>query len=1307
MRRHILIILAITLMGVTALAADPVFLDPSSMKVDPGDKVTATGMDWFDHDLNGTQNFNPNSFLIHLADVVYHAQDMVVYSGVEHFPKNCAEVGETYWQTAAGAAEFFIDKLMPKLGAKPNPAALETFKNMKKQAVLICEGSPKDKQQQIFLSNPFSNLVLADVRDAIGAEGFEVSGEKLAPYSAGFPLSLGGRVGVVMKLGPDAGTDAVIIGAPKPFFSGDPASPPPWNTPLLSGSLTMLRFTPNTANNKVLQFNSFSSGWLDRPLLDSNGNPTNSACFVKSNDPNNPFGVEPKSDAQLLKAGCVGEGDVVAMAMPHLYINSNAELDSNSRDLVVVNRSAMGDYYGYLTVYKRTPVIPTDKGSFFLQDLLWFVNAVTNTKNGVGIPNPRSIAVLKGTPTDSVVVTSGTPIVNPNTKELEYFIYRYDGKSDIEAIRVGCNLASSTLNCPLARRSFSPHNIYVADINGDTCEDILLVRARTFYNDQTKKEDLQFASYFDLFLQGTTGGKCNGSFSDMVNPNSIKQSIVQWDPLVAPEISSLALANFDRDPEGRIDVMAGDFSLYLDPSTKKRTNYIIGLMNVGGILNSLLNQTHTIVNTKEHGEDIGVIQVKADAYANVATVIGAKVAYPPIKKPPPSITIPNPCAQGIGGNPVPKFCGNVCPRDNDGDGKLDLIFQIKNVDVLTCENGVMVVKPMEISLQKFTYTPDCKTPEITNTKTGRQWIHEWAHCDNCSFSAFGQEFGDVCDKGPENGGTAKCYNPSQTDSNNDGYGDICSPNPDPGKAQDANLTIGSCQNGTDYRASWRNINGVDNDTDKDGVPDCMVTLDVVDGITPTALDCTKDCDSCNPSSTVVKQKVECTTPNPSGGNACFNPSQAIENFCTITVGSITPLHEDKVMYADEQPVIAYQKDLKLTGGGGVPAADNGHEVTVLLNKTNVTGTPPACQGTAEECFCEKNPNLPYCMCKKDPSLPECRTLLLQEMTCCLDVCRGDLTAPFPAMCDYIRPYNDEIRKITGLCMDVLVPVEGTQYHLSCTLPNAPALNLGAGKAYAQVFKASGGQVPRNYFKNWQKPVANWNLLDNNVLLNPLDDAITGGAQFNVGALPKPSFSYDASLSAVAPEATINQAPGITQIDGIMQIETYLADIDPATGAPVMKQVVNPIGGSAPAVSKALLLDIKGFSSPPGCQWSGSDCPDPMRNPPSPQYFVNAVQAKVLEYEAAGKPITIETINEAFNAMDVGPAFMHQKFVVSGSQNAMVVPMQNIMGGFGAEGGCGCTFSALPTPHNTVLPLLMAVAALGGMFVLRRNSAKKH
>lgn len=1288
-----------------ALAAAPDLLPPISMLVDPGSAVIAQGLDFLDAPLSGAVNFSPQNYDIHLGgELVLPVQDAIPYFSVQQPLKDCQGVAAVVVGSMMPYINALTQYIFPKVLGVAVPKKniidpIEVFNGFMMQ----CNNDPK-LIDMLMTQGKLPAQLVADVRNtSAGATDIIFSGQALDPVSE-FPRVPMGYVGTVIGGGStslnDVWNDGVIIaGYEDSGFAGT------FGTPLISSSLALYRFLPNAAQKKVMQLVGLSTGWLDK-AAQTNGKITN-PCFKGNPDPANPT---LKTNAELLAAGCVGENHVVGLVAPNLYGHQNDKL----KDLVVLSRSPMGDpkdpasKIGYLTTYKRTDKVPDDASIF--QDLWQFDKSVTNAANG--IPEPYGLAVLKGKPADSIVATSNTPILNAKTGEGEYFIYRYaEGLKEAIPIRVGCNLQKATPTCPLLRRGAGPYKVYTADINGDSCDDILLTRAFIGFDKITQNMDIHFAPYVDLFLQGkAASGECDGTFDDTKNVAGIAQTIPQWDAKIRPQISSVAAADYNKD--GKLDVIAGDFSTYMDPTTKKRTNYAYFLENKAGLLNTMQDLPHFTVSTKEHASNVGVIDVKADAHANLGVVTGNAMVFEEVKIQPPVIIVPNPCivAGGVGGN-VPGFC-KICGRDNDNDGFKDIPENIKVVDVPTCENGQMVTKQMAVDLTLFTYTPDCAKPELTATKSGRQWMHELVGCDNCNPAVgIDPNSGDVC-TGPEAGGIPKCFNPSQKDANLDGYGDICSPNPNAGKALPAGpgVPIGKCVDGkTDYMASWLNFqvieNGagvsIDNDKDQDGIPDCLVQLDADNK--PSNLNCAVDCDSCNPQSFIVNTKLDCSLIQNKdvAKPECYNPDQ--KDKCTVPAGAfLKPLREDKMMYADDQPVLAYKEELKLTG---VPSVDdNGHEVTVLLNKNNAKPVPPKpCQNGDLECICKQNPDLQACKCLKDPAAPGCKTGPVAQVTCCLDVCRGDLTAAFPAMCDFIRPYNDEIRKITGLCMDVLVPVEGTQYHLSCTMPNAPVLDLGGGKAYAQVFKSSGGQIPKNYFKDWHKPVASQNLLSNNVLLNPLVDAATGGAQFDVNKLPKPDFAFDASLSAVAPDVSVNQAPGITQIDGVMQIETYVADLDPATGAPVTKQV----GGAVPpAVAKALLLDIKGFSSPAGCQWGGSDCPDMMPNPPSPQAFVDAIKSKVLAEEAAGKPITINTINEAFKSMDVGPAFLHQKFVVGGGQNAMVVPVQNVMGVFGAEGGCGCTFAAPTTMHNTVLPLLMAASALSGMIFLRRNMGKK-
>ncbi|PIR20548.1 MAG: hypothetical protein COV45_05740 [Deltaproteobacteria bacterium CG11_big_fil_rev_8_21_14_0_20_47_16] len=418
-------------------------------------------------------------------------------------------------------------------------------------------------------------------------------------------------------------------------------------------------------------------------------------------------------------------------------------------------------------------------------------------------------------------------------------------------------------------------------------------------------------------------------------------------------------------------------------------------------------------------------------------------------------------------------------------------------------------------------------------------------------------------------------------------------------------------------------------------------------------------------------------------------------------------HEDRVVDLNSG-TIAYSSELKsvftpINLGQNIP------EVTVLLNKVVVGHTPPppvACPNGDLECICKQNPDLQFCKCIADPNAPGCKAALNQQSTCCVDVCRGDLTAPFPQACDFVRPYNDEIRKITGLCIDVLAPPEGAQYHISCTLPDATAMDLNDGHAYMQVFKT--GQIPKNYFKGL-RPIASQNVLKSPVLLNPVTTEVTGNnAAFDVTKLPVPNFDFN-NLDAIMPDAVVNQAPGITQINDVLQIETFMADNNAGLSASQ-----NSGNGQKGNGAKVPLIDLKGFTSPPGCLWEDSTCPEMMPLPPPPQEFVDAIRKMVAQYEAEGKPITQDVLVDAMKTMNVGPEFMHQQFIIPNAQKdannnlaPVVIPQQLSMMGSNVTGGCGCSISTRPDLHNTLEPLLMALTSLAGMVILRRRTVKKH
>ena len=1259
-------------MAVNAWAAAPDLLPPLSMQVGAGTNVSAIGLDFVEHPKSGSINFSPSNYDVHLpGNVTLAVQDVVPYMGIKPPIENCKEVAQIIYDAAKPAFELITTVLNKILGLPlqipKDPTAL--YDGMFK----MCNALDANQKDALFSGTPFTRQNVADVRNT-DAKSTNVifSGEALSPYSGGFPLApfaYGGTVvGDIANGSKDIWNDAVILASYEPIINSDLLA-----APTLSSSLSLYRFLPNPAGNQSLQFVGYSSAWLDKPAKD------NTTCF-DTTDPQKPV-LWPF--ATLVKNGCIGERNPIGIVSLNFFNHANPKM----KDLVIVSRAPFGDpkslasKVGYITLYKRNEGLPAPADTSIFQDIWQFEKSVTAS---TGIPEPYGVATVQNWDSSKNASYEGVVVGSNKLQGTRYYVYYFrDGMSEPKAILVG-----GTGPDLIGTDGFGPYRVYSTDVNRDRCGDILITRARI--SPDGKK--IEFADYFDVHLQHKLAtGECRETF-DM---KGSKYQIPAIDPKNPPQISAIAIANVDK--AGGDDIVAVDFTIYLNKTSGVRENYVHFLEYKGGIYNTI-QPPHFVVNTKTHGDDIGPIDIKADAYANLGVVTGKPMVFPEFV---PTSTAPDVCKLEVN-DPLysSEICNNTCRvgSDTDQDGFWD-IGPKSSVAVKMCENGNLVYKSMAIDSTPFTYSPDCKS---NFTKTGRQWIIYWAKCDNCST---GQ--GDVC-TGPEDQDPAKatCYNKSQADKDSDGYGDICkaglvAPSGNCGiLGKDINGDPTSIQ----YDNAWLDVEvvaGIKNDTDKDGIPDYAVNNGVIDQ--------GQLCDNCSLYNQKQKDPASCKlTPS-----KCVNPDQidsdadGIGDKCDNypkdnTQSRLAPrnipvakaraqFREDKVIYADDQPVIANYNELKTVA---VPApVDNGHEVTVLLNKTIVKDTKKQCTDDTLACFCEINPDAPLCPCLKDPQAPECKAKLIAQATCTVDVCRGDLTAPFPRMCDYIRPYNDEIRKCTGLNSDFLIPVEGVQYHVSCTMPNTPALDLGNGLAYTRVYKT--GQLPKNYFKDWHKPVADDNVLTRPVLLNPPAKA-ADGTDLDISILPNPSFSADPLLSVV-PNATLNQAPGIAQIDGVMEIQTNLIDMAGVAGA----------GKALPgAPAKVLSLDVKGFSSPAGCQWGGDDCPRPMPNPPSAREFVNAICAKAKEAEAAGKAVTVDTVNEAFNAMNVGPAFLHQKLVIPGAQGAVVIPMQNTMGNLSAEGGCGCTITATSTMHNTALPLLMALSALGGMAFLRRNTAKK-
>jgi hypothetical protein len=1171
----LMLVLLITA-GKPVLAAAPDLLPPLSMQVDPGDAVIARGLDFLHAPLSGAVNFTPQNYDIHLpGGVILPVEDVVPYFGIQQPIKDCQEAATVATATMTSMLDILLQYVFPKvLGADPKDFPKDAIdpKKMYNGILDACTNDPK-MVDLLLTQGKLAKQIVADVRNSkVGATDVTFSGQLLDPYTD-FPLATQGYgaavIGGTTANGKDVWSDGIVVASYEPQFANL------LGMPLMSSSLNLYRFQPNTASKKVLKHAGISTGWLDKPVM-TNGMITN-PCFKQKKPvpPNNMVEAEVKSTKELLDAGCVGENLAVAVATPNFYGHPGDKL----KDIVVVSRASYGaagnpaSKTGYITLYKRNEALPAPADTSLFQDIWQFDRSYTNAT--YGMPESYGVAVVKNWDPKANKITDGVVVGSNKLQGTRYYVYYFrDGMSEPKAILVG----GTTLDLP-GTNGFGPYRVYSTDVNQDRCGDILITRARI--SPDGKK--IEFADYFDVHLQHKmSSGECRETFDE----KGSKYQVPAVDPKNPPQISALTNADFNKD--GRDDVMLADYTTHLNNTTKLRENFVHFLEYKGGIYNTIQPPRY-VVTTKNHGDDVGPIDIKADAYANLGVVTGKALAFAEIQIPPPVIT-PNPCipkAEGIGGAP-PSFC-SLCARDVDGDTLKDLPGGVTEIEVWNCNNNNMENMKMSIDDTPFKYMPDCSAPTISATKTGRQWMHEWMGCDNCN------ELLDNC-TGPEQGGISKCYNPSQSDMNLDGVGDICTP-------------------------------------------------------------------------------IQKNAPPAPGAHFKLKKH----------------LREDRVMYADEQPVIANYKELKVVDVA-VPK-DNGHEVTVLLNKTAVKDTKKQCTNGDLACICELNPGLLACKCLKDPKAPGCQPTPESPSVCAVDVCRGDLTAPFPRMCDYIRPFNDQIRKCTGINSDFLIPVEGVQYHVSCTMPNTPAVDLGNGAAYARIYKT--GQLPKNYFKDWHKPVADENVSAKPVLLNPAAKA-ADGADLDISVLPNPSFDADPLLS-VLPNATLNQAPGIAQIDGVMEIQTNLIDMAGVAGA----------GKAVPGgATKVLSLDVKGFSSPPGCQWAGDDCPKPMPNPPSAQEFVDVICAKAKEAEAAGKAVTMDTVNEAFNSMNVGPAFLHQKLVIPGAQTAVIIPMQNTMGNLSAEGGCGCTITATSTVHNTALPLVMALSALSGMLFFRRNSAKK-
>lgn len=1165
--------------SVWANAAAPDFTAPIAAQLDPGAVNNAHTIDFFDHPLSGAVNFDPKNTL--------PVQDLLPFFGEVIAPKSCQAIA-AYTETGIKSAVSAIETMLTALGIP----IFQNIKNFDATAIYDkilgdCKALLPDDQAQFLSKNTMRYQTVIDIRNsAPGATDVVATGQTLDPYTELPILPSWGYAGALIgKQGSDVWNDGVVLAGYTPTFISTLI-----DMTHLSSSLLLYRLAPNAANKSVLQFSGYSTAFLDKPIQDKAGTLIHPCFMANPNTPNFPFQLKPYKD--LVNSGCVGEVLPVAVVTPNLYGHTNDKL----RDLVVVNRGPMGSFQdpnpkiGFLTLYRRTDTIPGPTSTF--RDMWQFEKAIA----GDGIPEPYGAAVLD---TRTVVVSSNKKQGN------RYFIYLYNATmAEPKALQVGC--ADATVAGCLDHQNFAPYGVYTADINHDSCQDILLTRASITVDPKTLLPNIQFPDYFDLYFQKRAeDGSCTMTFNTQ-NIKAIKQVVPHLDPVdpkgLAPEIGTLATADFNTD--GRVDVMGGDFTMYPDKASKGRAHYVYFFENVGGLLKTM-SPPRFKVNTQQHSE-VGVIDIKADAHANLGVVIGEPIAFAPYTPPQIAPNVDNACATG---KVEPASVCN-CERDLDGDnyGELNLgkaPNTITKVTVTQCD-GSKIEMPLDTTLTTLT---DCNGQKVT--KTGRKWLLEWASvkepqfgqptvCDNCAdfLSA------DQC-KAPELPGKPLCYNPSQTDADNDGFGDICDKAPG------------------DNTQSKRII-----------------------------------------------------------------------------------IREDRMITLDDGPVIAYNDELKPTGGpgpmgnlSGGPTPNPDGEITILLKKpTAAKDTPPApCTNGDLACICQQNPSLQACVCQKDPNAPGCTANGVPiPNNCCLDVCRGDLTAPFPALCDAIRPVNDEIRKLTGLCIDVLVPVEGAQYHLSCTT-NGPAQNLGNGLGYVPISFI--GQEPRNYFRSESRPSARDHVLKDWVLLNPpTPGSFSANVPLDVNLFPKSDLARS-DLSATVPDISLSQAPGITQIDNVMQIETFVTGTNSNVAAPV---------GNAATIPGTVQVDIKGFSSPPPCMWARSDCPNPEAITFTPQTVLNAIRTQVATDQAAGVPITLDTINTALATVDFGSGFLLQKIgIPTGQESHMVVPFAYSPAGSSPEGGCGCTMTTPISLRNTITPLLMATAALGGMAFFRRRMAKKH
>ncbi|MBI2345972.1 MAG: thrombospondin type 3 repeat-containing protein [Deltaproteobacteria bacterium] len=308
----------------------------------------------------------------------------------------------------------------------------------------------------------------------------------------------------------------------------------------------------------------------------------------------------------------------------------------------------------------------------------------------------------------------------------------------------------------------------------------------------------------------------------------------------------------------------------------------------------------------------------------------------------------------------------------------------------------------------------------------------------------------------------------------------------------------------------------------------------------------------------------------------------------------------------------------------------------------------------------------------------------------------------PVMHDKIVALNDRVRAIIGLPVDLFCGAGGGEYTVTCAMPASKAvmLDLSTGAAIAPVYKMRGAP-PKNYFTKAMPPPITEVLAQPVQLLPPPPTPLTlKSMDAALANLPPPAFAY-AALNSVVPDASIQSAPGVYLINGVLKFEMGV----PPSGAVPAKTV-----GESGTTPTQVRFKGQEIVAPDVCKWS-IDCPqlptsiqDRKVDPETD--VIAPLEGCVAGLKAAGKSIGYGELQQCLEGITYDTdGWLSNRYVVTGSGGEPVFQWSTyaVHSIDTASGGCGrCQLGPSETTLPNVAGTLIWLALWAGGFALKRR-----